>query len=236
MGLSRPRLDKIRSVMPDREIRSYPALLSTEAEARRWAGQGAPQGSVVTSGYQASPRGRVGTPWAIPEQGTGFSVIVRPGYLEHQEGRLYAVAVMALSDLATEPRIDWPDGVRDGRHEIGAAAVHAQIDLLRVVWAVISMMVVDVGRDLEEMIARILTRVDARLGQDPAEMMSEYTERITMIGRRVSAHLIPVGPAGTKVEGVAVGVDEDGALLVDTDEGRVVALRPQHVGRLEVSS
>lgn len=219
--------------MPDRAIRGFPALLSTEAEARRWARTGAPAGAVVISNYQASPRGRSGLPWQIPEEGAGFSVIVKPGYLEHQEGRLYMAGVVALSDLSADPRIDWPDQARDGDAGLGAAAVHAEIDLLQIAWAVISVLLNDRGREPGKRIATVLERIDVRIGQDPAELAAEYEERLVTIGSKILAHLIPMGPTGRRVEGLAVGTDIDGSLRIETRDERIVTVRPQDVALLE---
>jgi BirA family biotin operon repressor/biotin-[acetyl-CoA-carboxylase] ligase len=62
--------DVLAADLPGRPLRSYPALLSTEADALAWARAGAPDGAVVVAGYQASPRGRAGLPWQV-QQGTG---------------------------------------------------------------------------------------------------------------------------------------------------------------------
>lgn len=226
----------LRELMPDRAIRDFPALLSTEAEARRWASRDAPEGALVVAGYQASPRGRGGLPWQIPEEGVGFSVIVKPGYMEHQEGRLYMAGAMALSDLSADPRIDWPDQVWDGDVSLGATAVHAEIDLLQIAWAVISVLLNDRGREPGKRIATVLERIDARMGQDPKGLAAEYEERLATTGSEVLAHLIPMGPTGQRVEGIALEADIDGSLRIETRDERVVAVRPQHVGLLETRS
>ena len=53
--------DALAADLPGRPLRSYPALLSTEADALAWARAGGPGGAVVVAGYQASPRGRAGS-------------------------------------------------------------------------------------------------------------------------------------------------------------------------------
>lgn len=47
------------------------------------------------------------------------------------------------------------------------------------------------------------------------------------------ARLIPLGPGGPQVTGEAVDSVEDGALVVKTEKGNRVAVRPQHLGILE---
>jgi BirA family biotin operon repressor/biotin-[acetyl-CoA-carboxylase] ligase len=222
--------------MPDREIRWYPALLSTEAEAMSWARSGAPVGAAVVADYQASPRGRGGLPWEIPERGAGFSVVIKPQYLEHQEGRIYLAAVTALSDIATRPEITWPDQAWDGDRHLGAVAVYAEVDLFQVVWAIVSFMVDEAGEEPEQLVADILTNVDVRLEQNPENLVSEYEGMLATVGRRVTAHLIPVGPDGTRISGTALGVDINGSLKIGSGNGEGTAVHPQHVGLLEVAS
>jgi BirA family biotin operon repressor/biotin-[acetyl-CoA-carboxylase] ligase len=229
------RVEALKAFMPEREIRCYPALLSTEAEAQSWARSRAPVGAVVIADYQASPRSRGGLPWKIPDRGTGFSVIVKPKYLEHQEGRIYVAATTALSDIATSPEITWPDRTWDGDRHLGAVAVYAELELLRVLWAVVSFMVDDVGEKPEQLVATILINLDARLEQNPEDLISEYEDMLATIGRPVTAHLIPMGPNGRRISGTALGVDIDGSLKIGSGNGEGVAVRPQHVGILDVA-
>lgn len=230
------RVEALTESMPDREIRCYPALLSTEAEAQSWARSRGPVGAVVVADYQASPRGRGGLPWKIPDRGAGFSVVVKPKYLEHQEGRIYVAAITALSNIATLPEITWPDRAWDGDRHLGAVAVYAEVELFQVLWAVVSFMVDDAGEEPERLVGAVLTNLDARLEQSPEGLVSDYEDMLATIGRPVTAHLIPMGPTGRRISGTALGVDIDGSLKIASGEGEGVAVRPQHVGLLEVAS
>jgi BirA family biotin operon repressor/biotin-[acetyl-CoA-carboxylase] ligase len=230
------RVEALKTSMPDREIRHYPALLSTEAEAQSWARSRAPVGAVVVADYQASPRIRGGLPWKIPDRGAGFSVVVRPNYLEHQEGRIYVAATTALSGIATLPEIAWPDRAWDGDRHLGAVAVYAEVELFHVLWAVVSFMVDDAGEEPEHLVATILTNFDARLEQNPENLISDYEDMLATIGCLVTAHLIPMGPNGRRISGTALGVDIDGSLKIGSGDGESVAVRPQHVGILDAAS
>jgi BirA family transcriptional regulator, biotin operon repressor / biotin---[acetyl-CoA-carboxylase] ligase len=230
------RVGALKASMPGREIRCYPALLSTEAEAQKWARSGAPVGAVVVAEYQASPRGRGGLPWKIPARGAGFSVVVKPQYLEHQEGRIYVAAITALSDIATLPEITWPDRAWDGDRQLGAVAVYAEAELFQVLWAVVSFMVDNAGEQPEQLVAAVLTNLDARMEQNLEDLVSDYEGMLATIGRPVTAHLIPMGPNGRRISGTALGVDIDGSLKIGSGQGEGVAVRPQHVGLLEVAS
>ena len=45
--------------------------------------------------------------------------------------------------------------------------------------------------------------------------------------------MIPLGPGGPEVVGRAAAALKDGALVIETGEGRRVAVRPQSLGLLE---
>ncbi|MBW3667137.1 MAG: hypothetical protein KY394_06050 [Actinobacteria bacterium] len=229
------RHEVLTELMPDHEIRAYPAVLSTESEAQRWARAGAPHGALVVADYQVSPRGKGGLPWEIPAEGAGFSIIVRRKYLEHEEGRLYMAAVTALADTGARPSIAWPDRVYQGERELGATTVFSEVALLQIVWAVVSFMLLDTGEATEHSIAELTGRLDERLAQDAAALLSDYEPMLAETGKEVEAHLVPMGPTGRRIAGTAEGVDIDGSLRIKTTGGGVAAARPQHVALLEVS-
>lgn len=235
MRATRIRPGVLTELMPNREIRAYPALLSTESEAQRWARAGAPHGALVVADYQASPRGKGGLPWEIPAQGAGFSIIVRRTYLEHEEGRLYMAAVTALADTGAQATVAWPDRAYEGERQIGAASVFADVALLQIVWAVVSFMLMDTDGAPEHSIATIVDRLEERLAQDPGALLSDYEPMLFETGKEVEAHLVPIGPAGKRIAGIAEGADIHGSLVIKTTSEKTVAVRPHHVGLLEVS-
>ena len=227
--------ESLAALMPGRPIRAYPALLSTEAEALAWARSGGEEGAVVVAGYQASPRGRSGLTWTIAEdRGLGFSMILRPGFLLHREGWLYTVAVSGLADaLGDDTTIEWPDQVRRGDTQVGGVGIQTHQELLQIDWAVVNVMATDAWPDRGGLMASIVEAVEDRYRSEPVEVMADYRLRLETLGRRVRAHLIPMGPAGPQVEGRAVDVRDDGALIVETSSGTRPAVLPQQLGRLE---
>lgn len=122
-------LDEVVSALAGREVRAYPALVSTEADALAWARAGASSGSVVVAGHQVSPRGRGGFPWEIdPGRDIAFSMVLRPGLPPEREGWVYVVAVSALADVIGG-RIAWPDEVRVDGGRAGAVSVQVGPEL-----------------------------------------------------------------------------------------------------------
>lgn len=240
MGLSAPEDladDAVRAALPDREVRTFPALLSTEAEALAWARAGGPHGAVVVADYQASPRGRAGLPWHVePGQGLGFSLVLRPRLAVEREGWLYTVALCGLADVAGEQAaIHWPDLVRRGPDGPRAAAlgVHAELGPSGTLWAVATVLVEEVRPPRTGLLADLVAAIEQRHSSPPDAVLDDYRARCATLGAMVRARLIPMGPSGPQVCGEAVDCLDDGSLVIRTEKGNRVAVRPQHLGMLD---
>lgn len=221
--------------LPARPVRTYPALLSTEADALAWARSGAPSGAVVVADYQAAARGWAGWPWTVePGRDLAFSLILRPDLPPEREGWLYPLVASALADVVGEDAaIEWPDEVRAGDRRAGAVGVVADLGADGVEWAVVNVLLRGTHPPRAPALAAAVAAIEARAGQAEAAVLADYVPRCATIGRSVRARLVPLGPAAAVVAGRAADVLGDGALLVETDEGRRVAVRPQSLGALE---
>lgn len=222
--------------LPGRPVRSYPALVATHADALAWARADAPAGAVVTADYQAAPRGRGGLEWTVrPGVDLGFSLVLRPELGVEDEGWLYPVAGCGLADAVAdpEPAITWPDEVHGPAGRLAAFAVHAELGPEGVDWAVVTALIPDVGADRAERLGAAVHAIERRLRGGADEVLADYRARCATLGQRVRARLIPVGPAGPEIVGEAVDCLGDGALVLATDRGSRVGVRPQHLGLLE---
>lgn len=228
----------LTEALPDREIRSYPALLSTEADALAWARGGAPEGALVVADYQASPRGRGGQPWEVrPGQGLCFSMVLRPELAPAREGWLYTVGISGVADLlaarGTDPGIVWPDEVRTGGDRAGALGVHVELGPDTIRWAVATFLLVDARPPRAPLLADLVAAVERRGASPPDEVLDDYRDRCMTLGMQVRARLVPMGPAGPEVVGRADDCLEDGALVIETARGSRVAVPPRNLGLLE---
>lgn len=227
--------DVLTDALPGRAVRTYRAMLSTEADALAWARAGAPDGAVVVADYQASPRGRAGLEWRVqPGEGLAFSVVVRPELDNAREGWLYTAAVSGLADVTgAEAIIRWPDEVWTSDRRAAAVGVHTELGAERVDWAIVTVLVEEASPPRAPLLARVLAAIDERGGAAPEDVLEDYRVRCETIGRSVRARLVPMGPAGVVVEGEAVDVRDDGALVVVVASGRRVVVPPQHLGVLD---
>jgi BirA family biotin operon repressor/biotin-[acetyl-CoA-carboxylase] ligase len=225
-------------VLGDRPVRTYPALVSTHADALAWARAGGAGGAVVVADYQAAPRGRAGLPWAVrPGLGLGFSLVLRPDLPAEREGWLYAAAVCGIADTAgPAATVEWPDEVRAGVRRVAAVGVHAELGPAGVDWAVVTVLADDAQPPRGPLLARLVAAMELRGREPPATVLAAYLPRCATLGRTLRARMIPLGPGGPEITGRAVDVLADGALVLSNDKGRRIAVRPQHLARLELVS
>jgi BirA family biotin operon repressor/biotin-[acetyl-CoA-carboxylase] ligase len=230
--------EAVSAALPGRAVRTYPALLSTDADARAWGRGDAPDGAVVVADYQASPRGRAGLPWTVePGSGLGFSVVLRPALTTEREGWLYTVALAALADVVGDDAIiRWPDEVEVRGERAAAVGVYAELGAAGVTWAVVTVLLPQAAPPRAPLLAQAVAALEARLAQRPDGVLTDYLARCATLGRTLRARLIPMSPGGPQVVGQAVDCRLDGALVLATDAGRHVPVRPQDLGLLEEAS
>lgn len=240
MGLEAPEdlsPEAVSAALPGREVQVFPALVSTEAAALAWARADGPQGGVVVANYQASPRGRGGLPLEVrPGEGLGFSLVLRPRLPSEREGWLYPVAASGLADvIGDDAAIEWPGEVHHGE-EGGRActlAVYVELGPTGTRWAVVTVVVTEASSPRAALLAKFVTAIEQRYASPPSAVLDDYLPRCRTIGRSVCARLIPMGPSGPQITGQAVDCLADGALVIETEKGNRVAVRPQHLGMLE---
>ena len=104
--------------LPVSAVRTFDTLDSTNDEALRWLGQGAPDSSLVVARTQTAGRGRAERIWfSRPEASLTFSWILRPEPGELRLGGLFSLYAGVALSLALEesyglrPLIKWPNDV-----------------------------------------------------------------------------------------------------------------------------
>lgn len=228
---------ELRAVLGDRPVRTYPALLSTEAEAMAWArGAAAPPGALVVADYQASPRGRGGLPWRVrPGIGLGFSLLARPDLAPEREGWPYLPASLAVAEVVGQGGVEWPDLVvaPTGLQPLARVAVHVEFAPGRTGWASVTVLVDDVTPPRGPLLGRLVDALERRLADSSDTVLAAYRTRCVTLGRQVRARMIPMAPGGPQVTGEAVDVLADGALVLLTHRGTRIAIPVQGLGLLE---
>ena len=240
-------------------ILRFDSLPSTNTEAARQAALGAPEGLCVVAREQTAGRGRRERGWLSPKDaGLYLSVVLRPTLEARQWPLITLAAALAVCDALREAcglasDIKWPnDLLAGGRKLCGILAETAEGARGRAV-------VLGVGVNLRrgsfpEEISDTATSVEEQTGRAPdagqllaaltrslarhyetlhahdgaAEILGEWQRRSSYAhGRRVRVAL-----AEETFEGTTRGLDPDGALRVETDEGATRIVRAGDVTAL----
>jgi len=214
---------------------------STNDEAAARARTGAPHGTVVVAEGQTKGRGQKGRSWhSLSGANIYVSVILRPELPPAATPPITLAAGVATCDTVNHyvagASIKWPNDVLWSRRKMAGILTEAttrgnrtEAVILGVGLNVNQIMFPDdlpatslhaargAPLDREEVLGRLLGELerwtDTLAAAGPSPIIAAWRERAGTLGRRVRT------PAG-----IAVDVDETGALVVMTDDGRRVKL------------
>lgn len=220
-----------------------PSTGSTNSDLAALARQGAPEGRVLVAGQQTAGRGRLARQWASPEGASvSISLLLAPtrpadewGWLSLLAGLAVRDALTGLAPDAVAVSLKWPNDVLlDGRkvcgilserveHASGPRAVVGMgvnvaltEDQLPVPTAT-SLSMAGFEATASDVVAGILLEFERHYGrwQRDGELRDVYEPSCASVGAQLT--ITPSG--GTPKEGVGVGVDATGQLLVRTSDG-----------------
>jgi BirA family biotin operon repressor/biotin-[acetyl-CoA-carboxylase] ligase len=202
---------------------------STNDRARELAAAGAPHGMLVTAGAQTAGRGRQGRAWAGPP---GRALLMSLVLREAHPLLPLAAAVGVADAVGEEARIKWPNDVQlDGRKVAGILAEGRPQEG----WAVlgigvnVAIRIEDLppelhdtagtlGRepsDVEPFLANLLRSLERAFALAPADLLDSWRARDALLGREITWS----GGSGT-----AAGIDGEGRLVVELQDGGRTAL------------
>ena len=245
-----------------RQIICHDEIDSTNNEAKRLAREGAADGTVIVAESQTGGKGRLERKFFSPKgKGIWFSVILRPKFLPQEAPKctlMAAVAVArAMAEFGLTPGIKWPnDLLYENKKLVGILTeMSAEMDGINyiVIGTGINVNIDqsefpedirDVATSLCMMKGEPLPRVkffqavlramDDLYAQVQAQgfapVLQEWRKYSITLGQEVKV----IGVRDGEIYfGKATDIDEDGALLVDTEEGRKkvlagdVSIRPR---------
>jgi BirA family transcriptional regulator, biotin operon repressor / biotin---[acetyl-CoA-carboxylase] ligase len=221
-------------------------VTSTMDEAFRLGMENCLEGTVVCAEAQSKGRGRLGRAWSSPKsKGLYFSFVLRPSLPLNQLSQLTlmsAVAVaQAIEDISDlKPSIKWPNDILLQNRKLAGilTELRAESDQVKFVVVGIGLNVntslpqltpgaaslkVAAGRSFDRTLVfkAILGSLEKGylrlLDHDFAQVMEEWKKRSATLKKRIRI----TDPNGI-LEGEAVDLDEDGALLIRKDNGIVV--------------
>ena len=232
-----------------RDIRVFEETNSTNDVAEKLARDGVKEGVVVFAESQTRGRGRLGRRWiSPPRKGLWFSVLLRPDLRPQAATQLTVAAATALrrairDQTGLTPEIKWPNDILIKGRKVAGVLTELSAELDRVKHLILGIGVdvnlavsefpadlrkvatslkIETGRHVQRaaLAARILSELDRdyqRIRDHRfQEIVDEWEQHCATLGRRVS---IQIGERS--LQGHAEALDEDGALLLRTQHGRL---------------
>ncbi|MGE5703824.1 MAG: biotin--[acetyl-CoA-carboxylase] ligase [Clostridia bacterium] len=231
-----------------KHIVAYDTVETTQRLAHEEAAKGAPEGTIVIAEQQMIGKGRMGRPWHSPK-GTGIwmSMIIRPSIPLDKAPQMTLVTAVAMAkaiesilpDLKVQ--IKWPNDLFiNGKKCCGILTeLNAEENRVKYLVIGIGLNVNNVLEDYPEELHSVATsvRIESGVAVKRAELIQafcrsfereyqfylengfervrvEWEESSYTLGRLVTVHI-----GQNVVEGRAVGLHTDGALLVEDSFG-----------------
>lgn len=217
------------------QVRGLEITASTNSTALGMARDGAPPWSLVTAGHQTAGRGREGRTWVDVPGGSLLCSVLVPELRPLGLTSLLAGASMteAIRDLAgVDARCKWPNDILVGGEKVCGILIESVITDGAVETVVVGAGV-DLARpdvegagqigdiDPQALLIAYLRGLQAGIAE-PARVVSRWLVHNDTVGREVR-----VGGAEAQVDGLAVGVSEDGDLIVRTRDGMTTLVSGQ---------
>jgi BirA family biotin operon repressor/biotin-[acetyl-CoA-carboxylase] ligase len=235
-------------------IHHFHTLDSTNSKAYQLALDGAEEGEVVVAESQEKGRGRLGRQWFSPPfLNLYLSVILRPKIPPHQASLITLMAAIATADAIQKfsgflPLIKWPNDILLRNRKVAGLLNEINSEMDRIHFVILGIginlnmdekmfskeirtVATSLKREMRQTISRkaflqsLLQELEKWytifMKQGSAFILKAWRDRAHLKGRRVK-----VTSFGETLSGIAVDVDSDGALILETANGkrkRVVA-------------
>jgi len=224
-----------------RSILYLRTLTSTNHFAKLLAARNVKEGVVVVAETQSKGKGRLGRKWVSPEGGLWFSIILRPPMRPRDAVKLTLLGSVAVAKTISElyelkAEIKWPNDILINQRKLCGILTEAEIREEKLRFAVLGFgLNADFSLEaLPKHLRELATTLNEQLGRKISreillcsllqnadkyyEMLSDGKfETILNDWRRLSGFLgsyVEIASCREKIEGWAVDLDNDGALIV----------------------
>ncbi len=244
-------VSRLETTWAGREIQDLKETDSTNADCKRLAEQGAGHGLLCVADSQREGRGRRGKSWESPP-GTSISMslLLKPGILPEQAPMLTIVMALAvaraINELGEEPcQIKWPNDILFHNRKVCGilTEMSAEMDFINyvVIGCGVNVNQEEIPLELQEiatslkremgtlisrakLVARILYFFEKVYNQFTQQgnlsfLQVEYNNLLVNRSRQVRV----LDPQG-EYNGTAIGINETGELLVETEDGKQIAV------------
>lgn len=235
-----------------RDLSFYKKTGSTNDTAREFAAKGAEEGAVIVADYQKKGKGRLGRRWESPAGVNIYtSVILRPNILPAFAPQLTLVSAVAAAEtisgyLNKAPEVKWPNDILINSKKVAGILTEMASEADRINFVVIGIGVnVNMTKKMiPEALRQIATSMKEETGMEISRIdfiqtlylnmerwYKEYLKhgfepvRTAWISYfRMAGKAVKVQDMNRVREGIAIGIDGDGALLLREKDGKVARI------------
>lgn len=229
-----------------KDIHYFKEVDSTNDVAKYLAENGAEEGTVVVAEIQNRGKGRMGKTWISPPGGVWMSIILRPDIPTSKAPQLTLVTGVAVAEtlkkeLNLDVGIKWPNDILIGNKKVCGILTEVNANINKINYVIVGIgidMNVDVPLlppDLQEGATSLKNELDTEIngailvqkfllnleklynqftsGKFP-DILNEWRFLSKTIGRKVE-----VRTRGKTIRGDAIGINKDGILILELDDG-----------------
>jgi len=217
------------------KITRFPSLTSTNDYAKSVLNT-LQEGTVIIADKQIAGKGRCQRNWYSPDGGLWFSIILKPKNPSIVSLLIGVALCDVLKTFAIEPRIKWPNDILINSKKVAGVLTEIVQDTVIVgiglnvnvstfpdnLDKTATSLLRETGRkfDKEKILNCIINEIEKRFTvieeSNTQTLLNDWCRYSDTLGRYVTVHM----PQCT-VEGEALTINEDGALLVKTADGSV---------------
>ena len=233
------------------EILYFDSIDSTNTKAQELAEKGYPSGTLVVADKQIAGKGRRGRNWESPSGcGIFMTLMLKPDINPNNASMLTLVSALAvakaLADITgKDAKIKWPNDIIINGKKLVGILTEMSSELDNIHYVVIGIGINVNTDDFPENIASVAASMHVITGayykraeiiadtwkafekyydlfvqtENLALMVDAYNQRLVNMDRRVM-----IEERGHRYEGTARGIDAEGALLVERDDGTTTSV------------
>jgi len=230
-----------------REIFPFGRVTSTNDIAFSLARGGSPEGTLVIAEEQTRGKGRLGREWhSPPGLGLWFSIILRPDIAAYQSSTVSLAVALAVAGVirdsyGVDARIKWPNDVLVGPKKIcgilteaefcedsvefvvvgaGINVLQGEIDFPDELRDIATSIAIESQSEVDrvDVISRVLRAVEEKYGHLCRNGFEDIRQELLPLSS-LMGKLTRVQTGKGTAEGVAVDIDETGALILRGENG-----------------
>jgi BirA family transcriptional regulator, biotin operon repressor / biotin---[acetyl-CoA-carboxylase] ligase len=236
------------------KILHFKRLESTNTTAYQLAEKSAPDWTVVAADVQTKGRGRGQNKWKSPKGGLWFSIILR-SRLSGQTLPLlqFLTAVATRTAVENETglgvKLKWPNDLVIGKAKLGGILIESKTLGAQVSFAILGVglninqskaqlpsgatslqLVSGKQQDIRLLLRAVLHQIRSSfdLLDQPSKLMEEWWRNCVHRPMRVR-----ITDSSRAVTGISRGIDENGALIIETDDHRIRRVTEGSLGILD---